>query len=110
MPRLAQLTPTISSLAPRIRRDVDAHGHSKTAEAWRRWYKVAAWAEIRRAVFLRDGYRCQMCGLVTPRPIADHIKPHRGDRRRFFDLGNVQTLCKPCHDGPKQAAERRGLA
>ncbi|WP_326537644.1 HNH endonuclease signature motif containing protein, partial [Pseudorhodoferax sp.] len=38
--------------------------------------------------------------------IADHIVPHKGDLGRFFDRGNLQSLCKPCHDNHKQAQDR----
>lgn len=38
--------------------------------------------------------------------IGDHITPHRGDDRLRLDPKNVQTLCKPHHDGEKARAER----
>jgi 5-methylcytosine-specific restriction protein A len=107
MGRLKALPARLGGLAPRIVRPVDVHGHSPVLEPWRGWYKLAAWETLRRAAFKRDRYTCQMCRCATPRPIADHRIPHRGDHARFFDLENLQTLCKPCHDGPKQAAERR---
>jgi len=41
--------------------------------------------------------------------IVDHIEPHRGDRDRFHDQGNLQTLCRcPCHDVDKQRHEAAG--
>jgi len=40
--------------------------------------------------------------------VADHITPHRGDEFLFWDAGNLQCLCKPCHDRHKQRQERRG--
>lgn len=85
----------------------------RDAEApWRKWYKTARWEEARQRVFLRDLYRCQMegCGrlITSPRErVCDHRVPHRGDSTLFWADGNLQTLCKGCHDGAKQAAERR---
>jgi 5-methylcytosine-specific restriction protein A len=111
MSRLSHLQPAIGSLAPRLARATDNHGHSRTAEPWRKWYSTAAWQALRLATFDRDGYRCQWkdCGRLAPAPrlVADHRTPHRGDPRLFWDPENLQTLCKPCHDTRKQAAERR---
>lgn len=43
---------------------------------------------------------CRTClgaGLVVPGTEVDHIVPHRGNIQLFWDRGNWQTLCKPCH-------------
>ncbi len=37
----------------------------------------------------------------------DHIVPHKGDWHSFA-FGEVQSLCKACHDGEKSAIDRRG--
>jgi 5-methylcytosine-specific restriction protein A len=42
--------------------------------------------------------------------VVNHRKPHKGDRSLFFDAGNHESTCKPCHDGPIQSEERRGFA
>lgn len=84
----------------------------------RRLYKTARWQKVRLIVFTRDGWRCQWrgCGVIVmtnvgrgdPRlAICDHKKPHRGEEERFFDVENLQTLCKQCHDRFKQREERR---
>jgi 5-methylcytosine-specific restriction endonuclease McrA len=102
--------PRVGMQAPRLKRVTDAEGHGPTVEPWRKWYHVAEWERVRQVVFERDRHTCQMadCGvLVFGRlRIADHVRPHRGDRTLFFDPKNVQTLCKPCHDKVKQAEER----
>lgn len=82
---------------------------------WRRWYKTARWQKLRQAVFLRDMYSCRMpgCGRVEPdtsQLVCDHIRPHRGVAVLFWDAGNLQCLCKPCHDKTKQRAEQASLA
>jgi 5-methylcytosine-specific restriction endonuclease McrA len=41
--------------------------------------------------------------------VCDHIVPHHGDPALFWDPGNVQTLCIPCHDGEKRRRERSGV-
>lgn len=79
---------------------------------WRRWYRTARWRALRLAVFLRDLYQCRRCGHIdgdTSKLVCDHIVPHRGDERLFWDESNLQTLCKPCHDGEKQAEEQASL-
>lgn len=76
---------------------------------WRRWYKTARWQALRLEVFLRDLYRCKRCGHAdgnTSNLVCDHVKPHRGDERLFWLESNLQTLCKPCHDGEKQREEQ----
>jgi len=50
---------------------------------------------------------CAARGLAEPLgSIGDHIVAHEGDARRRLDPSNVQTLCKPHHDGEKARAER----
>lgn len=79
---------------------------------WKAWYKLARWRLLRCKIFLRDLYTCRKCGLVegnTALLVCDHIKPHRGDARLFWDENNLQTLCKSCHDKLKQAEEQATL-
>lgn len=59
--------------------------------------------EWRRAskAYLKEHPLCAECllnGKLTPATVVDHIIPHRGDRRLFWDKNNWQSLCKPCHD------------
>lgn len=42
--------------------------------------------------------RCRQQGRLTPATVVDHIIPHRGDQKLFWDESNWQALCKPCHD------------
>lgn len=40
---------------------------------------------------------CREQGLVVPGRQVDHVRPHRGDQRLFWDReGNWQTLCATC--------------
>ena len=48
---------------------------------------------------------CVFCDLHTFKPgkyvratVVDHIVPHRGDQKLFWDQNNWQPLCKSCHD------------
>ena len=61
---------------------------------------------LRRSVHLAYNPCCARCG--APATVVDHKVPHRGDRALFDDPANLQSLCKPCHDGWKQRQEREG--
>lgn len=41
---------------------------------------------------------CEKKGKITPATVVDHVTPHRGDQRLFWDESNWQPLCKKCHD------------
>jgi 5-methylcytosine-specific restriction protein A len=47
-------------------------------------------------------------GEVVTGQVVDHIVPHRGDKKLFWDRSNWQTLCKMCHD-TKTAREDGGF-
>lgn len=49
-------------------------------------------------------------GKTTRATITDHIKPHRGCLKLFYDQNNYQALCKHCHDSIKAREEARGYA
>ena len=60
----------------------------------------ARWRKARTA-FLQRNPLCNECmkrGKITPATVVDHIIPHRGDRKLFWDESNWQPLCKCCHD------------
>jgi 5-methylcytosine-specific restriction protein A len=41
---------------------------------------------------------CQAEGKLVKATVVDHIVPHRGDKKLFWDESNWQPLCKRCHD------------
>jgi 5-methylcytosine-specific restriction endonuclease McrA len=68
-------------------------------------YQTVAWAALRRAVLLRDGYRCAVCRrLCGEYPQVDHIVPR--SQGGTDDLSNLQTLCLE-HHGQKTRGEQR---
>ena len=70
-------------------------------------YNRSAWRKLRAQQLSTDPL-CRMhkaLGQLVPAQVVDHIRPHRGDVGRFFDHANLQSLCKRCHDGHKQAQE-----
>src|SRR5690606_3069756 len=81
-----------------------------TTSTPRRWYKTQRWQRL-RARQLRDSPLCAFClrqGRITPATVCDHTEPHSGDQQKFWDAGNLQSLCKPCHDSDKQRIEKGG--
>ena len=61
---------------------------------------TTAW-EKARAAYLRKHPLCRECeaqGRFVPATVVDHIKPHKGDMKIFWDSANWQPLCKQCHD------------
>lgn len=72
---------------------------SSEARAGRALYKLTAWGRASKA-YLRRNPLCADCldlGVVEAATEVDHIVPHRGDRKVFFDRSNWQGLCKSCH-------------
>jgi 5-methylcytosine-specific restriction protein A len=102
---------TVKPLLGRMPNDEKARDrYRRDAQPWRAWYNTAPWRRLRMDIFTRDLFTCQMvrCGLIernTSKLVCDHVKPHRGDKVLFWDPENLQTLCKPCHDGTKQREE-----
>lgn len=47
-------------------------------------------------------------GRYVAATVVDHIVPHRGDMKLFWDRDNWQALCKACHDSHKQRLEKSG--
>ena len=41
---------------------------------------------------------CQKQGRYVKATVVDHVVPHRGDEKLFWDRSNWRALCKRCHD------------
>ena len=64
--------------------------------------KLKQW---KTAVFERDNYTCQVCGIKNEKGVgktiilnAHHIKPFSTYPKERFNMDNGLTLCKSCHD------------
>lgn len=68
-----------------------------------KWYYQAKWVHPvwgLRAQVLADNPWCVSCqqrGLLVVATDIDHVIPHRGDPEWFWNLGNLQGLCRGCH-------------
>ena len=75
-------------LHPEVTRPAARRGYGS------RWQKASK-------VYLRSHPLCVECmklGRYTKATVVDHIVPHRGDQKLFWDQSNWQALCKTCHD------------
>ncbi|MGH6978064.1 MAG: HNH endonuclease signature motif containing protein [Brevundimonas sp.] len=61
----------------------------------------------RAAYLAKPENRLCRCGCGREADMIDHIKPHRGDMKLFWDRNNWQPLAtSPCHASRKQRQER----
>jgi 5-methylcytosine-specific restriction enzyme A len=58
------------------------------------------WRRARAAYLARHPLcvRCQAAGCIEPSTVVDHVVPHRGDEKLFWDTRNWAPSCKRCHD------------
>src|SRR5574338_248955 len=87
-------------LCPNLR-PCPSHKHKPYAQAQRssNLYSTSRWQQMRYRQ-LRNSPLCKHCmneGKVIEATVADHITPHRGDTRLFWDAGNLQSLCDYHH-------------
>ncbi len=67
-----------------------------------RWRKA-------RARYLKAHPLCVKCvakGKYQKAAVVDHIVPHRGNKKLFWDESNWQALCKSCHDKKTMTEDR----
>ena len=95
----------MQAAVPAVIADYDARrGTSAERGYGHRW-------RCERLVFLAANPLCVRClaaDETTGASVVDHIQPHKGCQLLFWDRGNWQALCKPCHDR-KTVAEDGGL-
>ena len=77
------------------------HPGNRTAFLYERgrWFD-ARWHKA-HSRFLKQHPLCAFCqaeGKIVLATVVDHIIPHRGDQRLFWDQTNWEALCKECHD------------
>jgi 5-methylcytosine-specific restriction endonuclease McrA len=74
-------------------------------------YGRARWKKDTQPAVLRRDPVCCHCKRHGS-TVVDHIIDHRGDERLFYDMKNLQGLCKECHDVKtfgSMAARREGV-
>lgn len=93
--------------APATRRSETTTHRRTNQRGMRRLYYTARWGRVRRLVLARDDGLCQECsrdGRVQTGNQIDHILPAEEYPELFWELSNLETLCRRCHT----AKTRRG--
>ncbi|MBJ7887986.1 HNH endonuclease signature motif containing protein [Bacillus licheniformis] len=77
--------------------------------AARRGYD-SKWRKARQGYLSKHPFcvSCMKEGRRVPATVVDHITPHKGDKKLFWDSSNWQPLCAPCHSR-KTAKEDGGF-
>lgn len=62
-----------------------------------------------RELFLKKNPLCVYCledGSIAAANVVDHIVPHKGDMKLFWEVDNHQSLCHTHHSSTKQRMEK----
>lgn len=106
MPRRVPVVPVAVARLPRARgSETSAERRGSSASRGYGW----RWMHTARA-FRREHAVCCCCaanGRTSAAEVVDHIVPHRGDDRLFWDRRNWQPLCSWCHNNLKGRLEVR---
>lgn len=79
----------------------DKKEHRKNSNQRGYTYK---WQKARESYLSHHPFcvECEKNGLKTLATDVDHIVPHRGDQKLFWDKSNWQPLCHSCHSKKTQ--------
>lgn len=107
--------PTFRPAGQRTRREANREADLRRGSARARGYD-GRWDKA-AATFRRRHPFCQYCEVgafgdvaVAATDLVDHLYPHRTFEGVFWRTEWWVACCTACHSGPKQAAERQGLA
>jgi 5-methylcytosine-specific restriction protein A len=75
-------------------------------------YKTARWKRLREAQLARRPFceRHRLRGQAVEATVVHHRVPHKNNAQLFFDPTNLESVCKPCHDGHIQEVETIGYS
>lgn len=107
MSKLKQLKPRLQTINnKRVETVSDSWRSNKSSTRRGYGYK---WQQARKR-FLNTHPLCVYCkrdDRITVANVVDHIVPHRGDMKLFWDVNNWQSLCESCHSSVKQREESK---
>jgi len=66
-----------------------------------KWYKNKKWIEARKMVLVRDNGLCQIClkkKILKTGNIVHHIIEIDDDIEKAYELDNLLTVCRECHE------------
>lgn len=64
-----------------------------------KFYHSKQWKELSRAVLIRAGYKCAICGGLATE--VHHVKDIRTHWELRLDIKNLQPLCTACHNSQR---------
>lgn len=80
-------------------------------------YQDPRWRPLREAALKRDGYQCRRCkvflqeGRREPESaVVHHVEPVELRPDLAFELDNLESVCKLCHDGDLAREELQGYS
>lgn len=76
--------------------NIPANYKGGTVEERRKNRNTEEYKSWRTAVFTRDNFRCQWCGIRGVEIHADHIKPYHEFPKLRLSVKNGRTLCVEC--------------
>lgn len=106
-PGCGELTDTGRCLLHRTRerRQLDSARGSAASRGY-----DSKWQTFRQA-FLLSHPLCTVChsrGVIRQATVVDHIVPHKGNQKLFWDQKNLQSLCSTCHNSKTATQGRWG--
>lgn len=112
---MARRPPVFRPHGPATRQEQERQADRRRGSARERGYDHH-WDKAAKA-HLDEHPLCAYCAAgafgqaaTTEAVLVDHFVPHRGNREIFWFRPWWVSSCTPCHSGPKQALEARGLA
>jgi 5-methylcytosine-specific restriction protein A len=84
-----------------VHRKLEVHDYEQRRGSSARRGYGGKWLEAARRFLIAHPW-CIKCSRLASE--VDHIIPHKGDMKLFWDRKNWQSLCKECHSR-KTAAE-----
>ena len=110
-PRVCKCGKTVAShIVCECQRASRARYEANRPSARQRGY-TSRWQIDALAFLALPANRLCACGCGRTADMVDHIIPHKGDMRLFWNRANWQALASsPCHSSRKQSIERRELA
>ena len=75
------------------------------------FYGRYPWKKLRRVVRLAAGFKCSVCGELTPKNLhVHHRKPLKRAPALAYEPLNLMTLCTQCHNEtePRNGTPQRG--
>lgn len=106
-PRICSCGKTVASgIICECQRALRARNDSNRPTAAQRGYGSKWQRESKAFLALPQNHYCA-CGCGRVADMVDHIIPHRGNPKLFWDRSNWQPLASsPCHSSRKQSLER----